>query len=150
MFAKIILSGLVLTGTMCVADAQFMKSNEAYSSAEVRTDELKTWVDENKEMILVDARSEQYFDGSLLPSAVWLPYDAPEQVLEQALPSKDSLIVVYCKSDACPASQYMVDRLMDKGYTSVYKYKDGLQDWKEQGLPMNQPQEAAVKDSGEQ
>jgi rhodanese-related sulfurtransferase len=137
MFKKIILLGLLITGifSMAYASNTTSKNQSSHAYTEIHTKELKNWYDQNKKMTIVDARSKEYYDGTLISNAIWLPYDASENDLNQALPSKNALLVVYCWSPTCPASKYLVDRLVDKGYTNVYKYPEGLQEWIREGLP---------------
>jgi rhodanese-related sulfurtransferase len=68
---------------------------------------------------------------------LWLPYNASEKDVQAAIPSKDSLVIVYCSSLACPASKSLADRLVAEGYTNVYKYPEGLQEWMRKGFPVH-------------
>lgn len=96
---------------------------------QIRTNRLKRWYDRNIEMNVVDSRSEKYFSGIVLPNAIWLPFDASKSEVKRALPSKDAVIVVYCLDSDCPMSAWMAERLVDEGYTEVYKYTEGLKAW---------------------
>lgn len=116
---------------------QGAQSNKPEQYTEVNSTQLKTWYEQGKEMIVVDARSKPYYDGTLLPNAIWLPYDVSGQELQNKLPNKNSLVVVYCWSPQCPASHYLVDRLVAEGYTNVYKYPAGLQEWIQKGLSVD-------------
>lgn len=108
-------------------EAQMTNVQNSYK--EIHTKELKTWLDEGKTLLILDARSKEYFDGVLLPNAIWLPYTASKIEIEKVIPSKDYLIVVYCSNPACRASKFLAEHLVDMGYTNVYKYHEGLQDW---------------------
>ncbi|MFC2049421.1 rhodanese-like domain-containing protein [Chlamydiota bacterium] len=103
----------------------------------VSTDMLKSWYDQKKPMTVVDARTKVNFDGSTLPGAKWIPYDSPQETFSQNLPSKDALIVVYCCGEQCPAGQRCAHKLRAMGYTNVYEYKDGIQDWAKRGYPVD-------------
>lgn len=102
---------------------------------EIDADQLKSWYDQKKTMIVLDARSKPYFDGTLLPDAKWLTAEASEKEIEAAIPSKESLVVVYCWGVDCPASGWLYDKLTSMGYTNVYEYHEGLEDWMEKGFP---------------
>jgi rhodanese-related sulfurtransferase len=43
--------------------------------------------------------------------------------------------VTYCSNPACPNSQRVAARLTALGYTNVRKYREGIEDWTEAGLP---------------
>jgi len=137
----LIFTGILIMTAMLSLDLAGQQTNgERHLYREIHTQELKEWYAQGKNMIVVDARSKNY-DGTLLPQAIWLPHDAPEQQVHALLPSKNSLIVVYCCNPSCSASQLLVDRLTAEGYTDVYKYPEGLQEWKQQGLPTNNKRE---------
>ncbi|QLH36409.1 MAG: rhodanese-like domain-containing protein [Parachlamydiaceae bacterium] len=132
----------ILTGVLILGAFSFMleakqtqNQTESHGYTVIHADELKSWYDQSKNMIVVDARSKQYFDGTLLPNAIWLPPDAPAEEIEKVIPSKNALVVVYCWSLACPASKWLADRLVAEGYTHIYKYPEGLQDWMQKGYP---------------
>lgn len=105
---------------------------------EVDTHTLKRWYDQNKPMIILDTRSREHFDNTLLPAAKWLPYNASDAEIQAIIPAKNSLIVVYCWSSRCPASEKMAKRLNAMGYTNVHKYGSGLEVWMEKGYPTQQ------------
>ncbi|MGH3822947.1 MAG: rhodanese-like domain-containing protein [Pseudonocardiaceae bacterium] len=51
------------------------------------------------------------------------------------LPDKGAMIVTYCSNRSCQNSQAVASRLEHLGYRNVRKYRDGIQDWVEAGLP---------------
>lgn len=82
-----------------------------------------------------------------LPNSVWLPnvgYGQLEPKLEtwfkaqlEQLTEHDltKSLVFYCVAD-CWMSWNSVQRVRDYGYKRVYWYKDGIDAWKEAGLPL--------------
>lgn len=130
------LFALIFLGLMTETEAKDTTTIvQAHGYKVIHADELKSWYDQGKEMIVIDSRSKPYFDGIVLPNAKWLSYDVSESELKNILPSKDSTIVVYCSSTACPASKYMADRLVKSGYLNVYKFAEGLKDWMQKKYP---------------
>lgn len=89
------------------------------------------------DLILVDSRTKQYDDGKRIKGAIYLPADAEDAEIQKALPKRNQPIAIYCWSTACPASTWLVDRLVKMGYTNLYKYPDGLVIWIEKGLPID-------------
>jgi rhodanese-related sulfurtransferase len=110
-------------------------TKESHSYSEIHTKELKTWIDQGKSITLIDSRSKPYFDKNVIPNAKWVSYEVTDKELNDALPSKDATIVVYCWSVNCPASKYMADRLTAAGYKNVYKYPEGLYEWIQNKYP---------------
>jgi rhodanese-related sulfurtransferase len=112
------------------------QNSQTVSRREVKLNELKQWYDLKKPMIVLDARTAQYFDGKVLPQAKWLPGDSSEAKITSTLPDKTSLIVVYCYSTGCPASGWLYDKLIPMGYTNVYEFHGGIVDWTKKGYQM--------------
>ena len=123
---------LLATTPLAAATTQTTKTEETKHHL-IDANQLKSWYDQNKPMVVVDARSAKYFDGTLLPNAKWLPAESTEQEIEAAIPSKNTLVVVYCLGVTCPASGWLYDKLATMGYKNVYEYHEGLQDWKQKG-----------------
>lgn len=108
----------------------------AHERREVQTEQLKQWYDQKKPMIVLDARSKPYFNGTLLPNAKWVSAESSEKEIQAAAPSKSALIVVYCAGVKCPASGWLYDKMVAMGYTNVYEYHQGLQEWTKRGFPV--------------
>ncbi|MFF7442587.1 rhodanese-like domain-containing protein [Streptomyces sp. NPDC008122] len=85
---------------------------------------------------VVDALGGEYHARQHLPGALALvPADVDAQA-PALLPDLDAAIVTYCSNPACPNSGQVADRLTALGYTNVRKYREGIQDWVEAGLPV--------------
>ena len=104
-------------------------------TALITRDELKTAIDHD-EVTVVDALPESYYSQQHLPGALNL-VEADVSVRAAALlPDKDAAIVTYCSNTSCQNSQAVAAILTNLGYTNVRKYRDGIQDWVEAGLPV--------------
>jgi rhodanese-related sulfurtransferase len=103
--------------------------------SEVTGDQLKNWYDKNKPLVVIDARGKPYFDQNILPNAKWIPHDASESDINNAIPSKTTVVVLYCSGNECPASGFLYDRLNSLGYSNVYEYRGGIKDWIRRGYP---------------
>jgi len=75
--------------------------------------------------------AQQHLPGAL--SLVLADVDAQAPTL---LPDRDAAIVTYCSDESCPNSGQVAERLTRLGYTDVRKYKEGIRDWTEAGLPV--------------
>ena len=110
-------------------------SNQANAAASFRTItplEAKSLIESRKDLLLVDVRSPEEFQGGSLPGATLIPfwdfakgrYDLP----------KDKPILLICavggRSLACG------QMLAAKGYKEVYNLKGGLDAWVEQRVPL--------------
>lgn len=101
----------------------------------IDTQGLQNLQTQKASFILLDARSEPYFDGTVIVGAQWLPMDAPDEKITRMLPDKNKTIVVYCAGKGCPASEILSQRLAKAGYMHVFEYPDGIRVWAEKGLP---------------
>lgn len=85
---------------------------------------------------VVDTLAGDYWAQQHLPGALPLH---PSEVADKAadvLPDREAAIVTYCSNAACPNSGQVADALTRLGYTNVRKYKDGIEDWAQAGLPL--------------
>jgi rhodanese-related sulfurtransferase len=121
----------------CLATAA-MAPNMGYSATseeqmtgfkQIHTEELKKMMDNKKPMLLFDARKK--VTVGVLPGAKPLAYDASEKTIAKAVAphGKDYMIVVYCARTECPLSKYLAENLVQHGYTNVYKYPEGIEEW---------------------
>ncbi len=97
-------------------------------------DELKQRLDGDG-VIIVEALGPAYYEDAHLPGALNLPHDQVDELAPEVLPDKDAAVVVYCSNLACQNSVVASRRLVQLGYTNVFEYEEGKQDWIEAGLP---------------
>ncbi|MFF2557578.1 rhodanese-like domain-containing protein [Nocardia sp. NPDC058058] len=85
---------------------------------------------------VLDALGGEYYAKAHLPGALALVEADVDTLAPRLLPDKTAAIVTYCSNAACPNSQNVAGKLERLGYTNVRKYRDGIQDWSEAGLPI--------------
>lgn len=110
-------------------------STQAEAGASFRTIsplEAKSLIETRKDLLLIDVRSPEEFQGGSLPGATLIPFwDFAKG--RYALP-KDKPILLVCavggRSLACG------QLLASKGYRDVYNLKGGLDAWVEQRVPL--------------
>ncbi|MCC0100214.1 rhodanese-like domain-containing protein [Streptomyces flavotricini] len=103
-------------------------------TALITRDELAAAIEAGA-VTVVDTLGGEYYAQQHLPGALALiPADVDTQA-PGLLPDRDAAIVTYCSNPACPNSGQVADRLSALGYTDVRKYREGIQDWVEAGLP---------------
>ncbi|WP_327088197.1 rhodanese-like domain-containing protein [Nonomuraea sp. NBC_01738] len=101
----------------------------------ITRDELKTAIDAQA-VTVVDALGGEYYAQQHLPGAIPLVADEVAGRAAGVLPDLDAPIAVYCSNPACPNSEAVARLLIGLGYTNVRKYREGIQDWVEAGLPV--------------
>lgn len=104
--------------------------------AQMSRDDLKTRLDAGEIVTIVEALPEEYYRQAHLPGALLLPHDQVDALAPALLPDKDATIVVYCASLPCQNSGIAAERLAELGYTTVFEYAEGKQDWIDAGYPV--------------
>ena len=113
----------------------------------VATEELKGWIDQKKDMLIVDTMPyEDSYKKQHVPGAVQLLFPIPEMTklddktkaeLEKLLgPDKNRLIVFYCGFVKCTRSHNGAMWAVKLGYKNVYRYPGGIKAWDEAGYPV--------------
>lgn len=103
-------------------------------TALITRDELAAAIEAGT-VTVVDTLGGEYYARQHLPGALALaPADVDARV-SAVLPDRDAAIVTYCSDPACPNSGQVADRLAHLGYRNVRKYREGIRDWVEAGLP---------------
>ena len=97
--------------------------------------ELKERIDRG-DITVLEALPTSYWEAEHLPGAIAFPLDDIDGQADRLLPEKSAAIAVYCSNAVCNNSHVVAARLADLGYTAVYRYVDGKQDWIEAGLPV--------------
>src|SRR3989339_402683 len=93
-------------------------------------EELKKWIDEEENFVLIDTLGPVSYAEKHLSGAVEINGHT-EDFLKQAekvVLKKDTPVVVYCASFDCNLSTACAKKLVEAGYTNVYDFKGGLQD----------------------
>ena len=111
------------------------------------TEELKSWLDRKKPMLVVDTMPfEDSYRKQHIPGAV--NFGLPVQELErmdlrtQAAfenllgPDKDRTIVFYCGFTKCLRSHNGAMWAVKLGYRNVYRQPGGIKAWEQAGYPM--------------
>jgi len=93
-------------------------------------------LEQRRDMAIVEALPQRFFDSGHLPGAINIPHDEIEQKAAALLPDKAQFIVVYCSNKSCGNSTIAVERLQQMGYTNVHKFAEGKENWMEARLPL--------------
>jgi len=108
----------------------------------VSTEELKGWIDQKKDMLIVDTMPyEDSYKKQHVPGAVQFEFPIPEvtnlddktkATYEKLLgPNKDRILVIYCGFTKCGRSHNGAMWATKLGYKNVYRYPGGIKAWME-------------------
>ena len=118
----------------------------------VTTDELKAWIDQNKDMVIVDTMPyEASYKKNHVVGAVQFLFPIPDmdtwntgetagknkEDYEKLLGAdKNKTIVVYCGFVKCTRSHNGAAWARKLGYNNVYRYPGGIKAWQEAKYPV--------------
>jgi rhodanese-related sulfurtransferase len=103
-----------------------------YSIKELDVQTLKSYLDENRKIRLLDVRSMEEMSAGMLPNAEKLPlHTLPLRINDL---SREDVCVLYCRSGARSAQG--VGFLMAQGFDEVYNLRGGIMAWTRMGLPL--------------
>lgn len=93
---------------------------------QISQEEAKEMMD-NQEVIILDVREQDEYDGGHIPGAVLLPVGTiNEETAAGVIPEKDATVLVYCRSGNRSKTASTV--LADLGYTNIYEF-GGINTW---------------------
>lgn len=104
-------------------------------TALITRDELRTAL-EAGDVVVLDTLPASYYEQMHIPGALNLVEADVDALATTLVPDLSTPIVTYCSNAACGNSQAVANLLEKAGYTDVRKYRDGIQDWVEAGLPI--------------
>ena len=102
----------------------------------ITRDQIKERTENQKLTYIVEALPRHYFEAEHLPGAINIPHDEIRDRAASMLPDKDAFIVVYCANTPCRNSKIASDTLTQMGYSNVFEYVEGKQDWIEANYPI--------------
>lgn len=101
---------------------------------ETNPQEVKKKAEAGEKFHVVDVREESEWARGRLPGAVHLGKGIIERDIEQAIPDKSAMIILYCGGGF--RSALAADNLQKMGYTNVISMDGGWRGWNEAGYPI--------------
>lgn len=94
---------------------------------------LRKNANEGKEdFVLINVLSRAHFNERHIPGSINIPYEDDERFVgrvKDAAGSKERKIIVYCAGPECDASRNAAKKLSAEGFSDVYAYEGGTQEW---------------------
>lgn len=99
-------------------------------------EELKKKIENRGESFhLIEVLADGPYKAGHIKGAINIPFKQVGTEAKRRF-NKDDEIVVYCADAECTASDIAAEKLDSLGFTSVYDYHQGKEDWKEAGYPI--------------
>ncbi len=110
----------------------------------ITTQELKNWIDQKKDMLIVDTMPPDNFKTQHIPGAVNSEIQRQPELTQMSEkmradftrllgPNKDRTIVFYCGFTDCERSHNAGMWAIKLGYKNVYRQPGGIKGWLEAG-----------------
>lgn len=112
--------GLLLTSCTSV------KENKV-EYKKITDQEAKQMMDNEKDIVILDVRTQEEFDTGYIKDAILIPDTEIEKSAPEKLMNKNAKILVYCRSGR--RSAIAAKKLIEMGYTNVLDF-GGIIDWK--------------------
>ena len=93
---------------------------------QISMDEAVTMMAQESDYIILDVRRPDEFAEGHIPNAINVPNEIIGTAEIPALPDKDQLIMVYCRSGR--RSKGASEKLVELGYTNIVEF-GGILDW---------------------
>ena len=110
----------------------------------INTLELQEMLEKNPQLVLIDVRTPSEIEqlgGSIDAQRSYnIPAGWLELRIQDRVPNTETPIVVYCGINQ--RSPLTADRLTRLGYRNVYNYADGFFTWRDEGHPVDAPDQA--------
>ena len=116
---------LLMLMILMLAGCTSPEKNEA-GYRQISMDEAAAMMEESTDYVLLDVRTEAEFAQAHIPGAICIPNETIGAEEIEALPEKDQLILVYCRSGN--RSKQAAQKLAELGYTNIVEF-GGINDW---------------------
>lgn len=100
---------------------------------EITQQEFRQWVEQGKDMVILDVREANDHVHSRIEKSVNVPRGVLELEIEDTVPDRHKTIVTYCGGGG--RSAMAADTLRQMGYDNVYSLQGGYKEWKEKPFP---------------
>lgn len=110
-------------------------SEHLHHIPEITRDQLVQKRHGGEPFILVDVLTHEHFLRAHLPGAINVPVDRIRE-LAPLLFGEDDEIVVYCANPKCSASATAANILTQLGFTNIWEFSGGIQEWIDGNLPL--------------
>lgn len=122
---SLILAAIILILSLTACAMPWSKSSYGYT--QISYEEAKKMIDERDDIIILDVRTQEEFEGGYIKGAILFPsQEVNEETAAQKLPDKDQTILIYCSSGG--RSKKVAQQLVDMGYTNIYEF-GGINSW---------------------
>jgi rhodanese-related sulfurtransferase len=129
-------SGIVTLAAFTAVLVSLTPARAAANFPVISTDEVKKFIDQKENMVLIDARTPEEYREAHIIGAINVPEKGFEQAVAQLPTDKNTLLIFYCNGVKCGKSKRVAQKVNPLGYTAILVYSEGIPVWEERNLPM--------------
>lgn len=131
--ATTFMAGVALAGKKEVP--QFIEGTTRVSASE-----LVDLVEKYDDLVIIDARKKSDVAKGYIEGAVSLPNTETNGAsLAKHIPSKSTPVAFYCNGIKCGRSVKSAKIAIAEGYTNIFWFRGGIQDWEKENYPVVRP-----------
>jgi len=98
----------------------------------ITKDELKDMMDSGESFVLVNVLDPADFENEHICGSINIPASTIARDALDIL-NKDDTIILYCSGAKCTASGIASEKLDALGFSDVWRYEGGVEEWKNSG-----------------
>ena len=119
------------------AGAHAEAPTEIKGAQTVNAEQVIDLITKQQNLVVLDNRKQEDFASGHIEGAVrLLDTDLNAESLAKVVKSKDTPVLFYCNGLKCGRAAKAAEAAMGMGYTKIYYYALGMEDWKAKGLPL--------------
>ncbi len=92
----------------------------------------------NKDIIIVDARDDDFYYAGHIPGAINIPLQEVESFIHDFISriSFETSVIIYCEGYGCDMGERLAVILEDFGFSNLMVYDGGIEEWESYGMPI--------------
>jgi rhodanese-related sulfurtransferase len=108
-------------------------------TTKVTAEDIFDLVEAHLDLVIIDARKTDDRNKGFIEGSIGLPdTDTTEESLAQVIPSKATPVLFYCNGVKCGRSVKSSRKAVEWGYTNIYWFRGGWEEWTDKSLPIAQ------------
>ena len=97
----------------------------------MNSEELKSKLDNNDDIILIDCREQDEWDAGHIEAAKFIPLSQFQDLYTKTLTNKDAEVIIQCRSGKRSLNACMM--LMGEGFSNLTNLEGGILGWQANG-----------------
>jgi rhodanese-related sulfurtransferase len=104
----------------------------------IQADQLQETLNAGDGTPVINTLPEDAYHKKHIPHTVNVPQESADFVnrVERMTQSKADPVVVYCAKLSCDSSTKAAQKLESAGFTNVYEFEGGVEEWEQRELPL--------------